>query len=453
MAVKIAESLGRMFYLVSPKDTTFATLQEVPMYVGEATPWLLIFALLELLYHAVKDRGVGLTRHTGRYSQAKYRMNDTVASLGLGAIQQMARFFFGSLQMVTYNYIWDNYKTESVAFDEFKVSTCEIYNIAAGFRQSLIQTYSFTFLFNLPLAFVFSPAQYLVHSQFNLLFQVWLHTDIVPRLGWIEYIFNTPSSHRVHHGRNRYCIDKNYGGTLIIWDHMFGTYASERLYPDVVATKEEEEPVSYGLTVPVNTFDPISIQFGHLVHIYRTILITPGFADKLKVVFYGPGWHPGVPRTGLLEEIPDIDVKNPPIKYDPKLPMLFNYYVALHALIASAMGSALLAGGYQVLPQWQTQALVVNTLVSFTTIGKVMDAKPNGLKLELVRTLATFFIAEFVAWSGYWDQTYWQRRGTLALAGTCLLSTVFLGWCIYRYGNNWTSLTPAVAKKNKVKTH
>lgn len=234
---------------------------------------------------------------------------------------------------------------------------------------------------------------------------------------------------------------------------MFGTYAGERLYPDVVATKEEEEPVSYGLTVPVNTFDPISIQFGHLVHIYRTILITPGFADKLKVVFYGPGWHPGVPRTGLLEEIPDIDVKNPPIKYDPKLPMLFNYYVALQALIASAMGSALLAGGYQVLPQWQTQVLAINTLVSFTTIGKVMDVKPNGLKLELVRTLATFFIAEFVARSGYWDQTYWQRRGTLALADTCLLSTVFLGWCVYKYGNNWTSLTPAVAKQDKVKTH
>lgn len=122
-AVKVAESLGRMFYLVSPKATTFATLDEVPMYVGEATPWLLIFALLELLYHAVKDRGVGLTRHTGSYSQAKYRMNDTIASLGLGAIQQMARFIFGSLQMVTYNYIWDNYKIETVAFDEFKVST------------------------------------------------------------------------------------------------------------------------------------------------------------------------------------------------------------------------------------------------------------------------------------------------------------------------------------------
>ncbi|KAG0030409.1 hypothetical protein BGZ81_002696 [Podila clonocystis] len=384
-AIKVAESLGRMFYLVSPKATTFATLDEVPMYVGEATPWLLIFALLELLFHAVKGRGVGLTRHTGRYSQAKYRMNDTIASLGLGAIQQMARFFFGSLQMVTYNYIWDNHKIESIVFDEFKVST------------------------------------------------------------WFGCFLAT--------GRNRYCIDKNYGGTLIIWDRMFGTYASERLYPDVVATKEEEEPVSYGLTVPVNTFDPISIQFGHLAHIYRTILITPGFTDKVKVVFYGPGWHPGVPRMGLLEEIPDIDVKNPPIKYDPKLPMLFNYHVALQALISSVMGSVLLAGGYQVLPQWQTQALVINTVVSFTTIGKIMDAKPNGLKLDLVRNLATFFIAEFVARSGYWEQSYWQRRGTLALADTYLLSSVFLGWCIYKYDNNWTSLTPAVVKKDKVKTH
>lgn len=122
-AIKVAESLGRMFYLVSPKATTFATVAEVPPYVADTTPWFIAFIFVELLYYTFKDKGVGLKPHEGKYSQAKYRMNDTIGSLSAGTIQQMSRFFLGSLQMVTYNYIWDNYRIESIAFDTFKVTT------------------------------------------------------------------------------------------------------------------------------------------------------------------------------------------------------------------------------------------------------------------------------------------------------------------------------------------
>lgn len=122
-AIKVAESLGRMFYLVSPKATTFATVAEVPPYVADTTPWFIAFIFAELLYYTIKDKGAGLKPHEGKYSQAKYRMNDTIGSLSAGTIQQMSRFFLGSLQMVTYNYIWDNYRIESIAFDTFKVTT------------------------------------------------------------------------------------------------------------------------------------------------------------------------------------------------------------------------------------------------------------------------------------------------------------------------------------------
>lgn len=122
-AIKVAESLGRMFYLVSPKATTFATVAEVPPYVADTTPWFIAFIAAELIYYTIKDKGVGLKRHEGKYDQARYRLNDTIGSLSAGMFQQMSRFFLGSLQMVTYNYIWDNYRIDSIAFDTFKVTT------------------------------------------------------------------------------------------------------------------------------------------------------------------------------------------------------------------------------------------------------------------------------------------------------------------------------------------
>jgi alkylglycerol monooxygenase len=84
----------------------------------------------------------------------------------------------------------------------------------------------------------------------NLLYQFWIHTDVISNLGPFEYILNTPSHHRVHHGRNPYCIDKNYGGVFIIWDRLFGTFAAER----------KNEEIAYGLIHPIKTFDPLETQ-------------------------------------------------------------------------------------------------------------------------------------------------------------------------------------------------
>jgi len=86
----------------------------------------------------------------------------------------------------------------------------------------------------------------------NLLYQFWIHTQVIGSLGPLEYILMTPSHHRVHHGRNPYCIDKNYGGVFVFWDMIFGTFAKER----------KDEEIAYGLVHPIQTYDPISIQVG-----------------------------------------------------------------------------------------------------------------------------------------------------------------------------------------------
>ncbi|XP_014671886.1 PREDICTED: alkylglycerol monooxygenase-like isoform X2 [Priapulus caudatus] len=194
----------------------------------------------------------------------------------------------------------------------------EEYNFTTALRQSVVQNYT-SIVFYLPLALAVPPPMYMVHSQFNLLYQFWIHTEIVHSLGPLEYILNTPSHHRVHHGRNRYCIDKNYGGTLIIWDRLFGTF-----------TPETEEVV-YGLTHPVASFDPNYIQWCHYMHILRMTWVTPGLLNKLWVLLKGPGWVPGKSRLGCIEDIPDVHA--PAEKYDPGVPAWCNLYCMLHMAI------------------------------------------------------------------------------------------------------------------------
>ena len=100
------------------------------------------------------------------------------------------------------------------------------------------------------MALVFPPSHFIVHYQINLLYQFWIHTEVIVDLGPLEWIFNTPSHHRVHHGATKYCIDKNYAGVLIIWDRIFGTFEKER----------RDEPMVYGLIDQVDSFNPLYLQ-------------------------------------------------------------------------------------------------------------------------------------------------------------------------------------------------
>src|SRR3989338_6177836 len=112
----------------------------------------------------------------------------------------------------------------------------EFYNLTTALRQSTFHGWV-NWIYYIPLALFFPPTLFLYHSQFNLLYQFWIHTETIPKLGFLEYFLNTPSQHRVHHGRGIWAIDKNYGGTLCIFDRLFGTFQEE---PD-------DEPVVYGL--------------------------------------------------------------------------------------------------------------------------------------------------------------------------------------------------------------
>jgi alkylglycerol monooxygenase len=104
-------------------------------------------------------------------------------------------------------------------------------------------------------------------------------------------------------------------GTLIIWDRMFGTFQEEK----------DDERVVYGLTHPLNTFDPFWVQFHHLIHVLRTAWTIPGLGNKLSVLFKGPGWAPGKPRLGDLRDVPAV--RYPHKYYDPKIPGILTAYI------------------------------------------------------------------------------------------------------------------------------
>jgi len=164
------------------------------------------------------------------------------------------------------------------------------FNLSTALRQPLLTPLTGP-LFWTPLPLIgFPPWMVLTAQAWSLLYQFWLHTEAVDRLGPLEWVMNTPSHHRVHHGNNVGYLDKNHGGIFIIWDRLFGTFAPET------------ERVVYGLTKDITTFHPLRIAFHELAAIGRDLSRAPGLSAKLGYVVAPPGWsHDGasVPRAKL----------------------------------------------------------------------------------------------------------------------------------------------------------
>ncbi|KAJ8318825.1 hypothetical protein KUTeg_003916, partial [Tegillarca granosa] len=191
----------------------------------------------------------------------------------------------------------------------------------------------------------------------------------IKTLGPLEYILNTPSHHRVHHGRNPYCIDKNYAGTLIIWDRLF-----------------EDEEVVYGLTHPINTFEPFEIQFGFLKYMSGVFREIKGWKHKLAVIFFGPGWSPGKPRTGDIEDIPKV--KAPHKQYHVQCPRWVNVYVAIHFLMVLLVFQEV---GARKAGMTQTSVLCFLVYIGFSLscFGRIFDQSSNSPYFEVMRLIIT----------------------------------------------------------------
>ena len=156
----------------------------------------------------------------------------------------------------------------------------EDYNLTVSLRLSIVEGL-FEWIFLIPMILIgFTPFQAVVGLILVAQFQTWIHTERIGKLGWLDEIFNTPSIHRVHHGSNNQYLDKNYGGVLIIWDKLFGTF------------QREEEKVIYGLTKNIDTNNPLKINFIEYKHIWSDVKKCKTIRDKMRIIFGGLVWRP-----------------------------------------------------------------------------------------------------------------------------------------------------------------
>ncbi|MGK0414714.1 MAG: sterol desaturase/sphingolipid hydroxylase (fatty acid hydroxylase superfamily) [Polaribacter sp.] len=154
------------------------------------------------------------------------------------------------------------------------------YNLSVSFRLSIIEGL-IEWIFLIPMILIgFSPFQAIVGLILVAQFQTWIHTERIGKLGWLDKVFNTPSVHRVHHGSNKKYLDKNYGGFLIIWDRIFGTY------------QKEEEQVIYGLTKDINTNNALLINFIEFKSIIKDLKKCKSWKDRFKITFGNLSWRP-----------------------------------------------------------------------------------------------------------------------------------------------------------------
>ncbi len=136
-----------------------------------------------------------------------------------------------------------------------------------------------SWLMYLPLVYLgFHPATVVTAFALSLVWQFWVHTDIIGKTGPLEWVLNTPSHHRVHHARNPIYLDKNYAGILIIWDRMFGSFQEER----------EEEPCDYGLVTPLHSLNPFVIAFHEWGNLIRDVRYANTWSERLRAAFGRP---------------------------------------------------------------------------------------------------------------------------------------------------------------------
>lgn len=273
-----------------------------------AVPFFLLAIGIELLWGWWKGRNT-------------YRLNDSFSSLMLGILSQAQKFLRLGIGGVVYGWIgagidhdfWreDLLITWIVAFILYDLCyywlhrlsherqilwaahvahhQSEEYNLSTALRQTSTG-FLLGWIFYIPMFLVGIPPEVMVTvGALNLIYQFWVHTRHIPELGWLEFLFVTPSNHRVHHAQNDQYVDKNYGGVFIVWDRLFGTYQRELPH----------EPCIYGIRGPLKSWNP----WHALTHIYRNML-----EDMRRVATWRERWQVVVARTGWQpESIPAAD--------------------------------------------------------------------------------------------------------------------------------------------------
>jgi sterol desaturase/sphingolipid hydroxylase (fatty acid hydroxylase superfamily) len=340
-----------------------------------------------------------------------YRLNDAITNISCGITQQVTGIFFKILTITAYQFVYEHFALFEILPTWYNLiilfilvdffyywahrksheinlfwgghvvhHQSEDYNFSVALRQGSFQIF-WTFFFYLPLAIIgFDTLSFVLMSGLVTVYQFWIHTETIGKLGPVEWIMNTPSHHRVHHGRNPKYIDKNHAGVFIIWDRMFGTF------------QVEEEKPTYGITKPTESWNPVWVNLQHYVEMAKGLKHMKGFKNKMNYVFNKPGWLPA--EMGGQMNIPEVNVVTDR-KYDKKASAKITLYAFLQYIII-LIGTAVFlfqAGNFNTLQQLLAVALII---MGVLTCGLLLEENKYAIPLEFFRLFITPITISFL---------------------------------------------------------
>jgi sterol desaturase/sphingolipid hydroxylase (fatty acid hydroxylase superfamily) len=342
-----------------------------------------------------------------------YRFSDSVADLGCGILDQVTDVFAKTLVFAGYLFLYGRFRFFSIPeasawtwaacfvsvdflyywFHRFGHEVgagwaahvvhhqSEEYNLTVALRQGAFQQF-FSWMFYLPLALLgFPPLVFLTCSAINTLYQFWIHTRLVGRLGPLEWVLNTPSHHRVHHGRNPKYIDKNHAGTFIVWDRLFGTFK-----------EEEEEPV-YGITTPLRTFDPVRAHFRQWRELFGLAASASRWADRLRVFTKPPGWRPA--ELGGFQAPTEVDRASYQ-RFEVPVSTRVKIYVLLQ-FVALNLFAAWFLQRQQALGTGLRVAFAIAIVWTVCSLAALLDRRRGAPTLEAIRAASMIVAAVYLA--------------------------------------------------------
>jgi len=387
---------------------------------GLAIPLFMVFMAIEYLFLKLKGRDL-------------HRYNDSITSLSMGMCLLISDALLKAYTFAIFIYLWENHRLFDLSAQDpttwilffFAVDLCyygfhriaheinvlwgahvghhqsEDYNLTTALRQSAFQ-YGFSWVFYLPLAILGCPPQvFLILFILLKMYQFWLHTQTIKNIPLIEGILSTPSSHRVHHAKNPMYIDRNYGGTLVIWDRLFGSWQ-----PELVS-----EPCHYGTTRPLDTLNPIKANFQHWSMLAKDSLRTRLWRHKIGLWFKPTGWRPQDCKNknsteGSLQKIGC----DPREKYDPQVSTGIKVYSGFSFLCNLAVITMFIF----LAPTLSAITLAIGTVIvvsGLVVIGDFLEGNKRFALLEVVRLPALLWLAS----------TLWFSTSTTQIIDTIVI--------------------------------
>lgn len=334
------------------------------------------------------------------------------------------QYFIGFITLDFYVYWWHRWRHEyNILWNEHVIHhSSEEYNLPVALRQTISDIVNPATFLLLPAAIFGVSLDVIVVLGVVMLFGgFWYHTQLIGKLGFLEKIIVTPSHHRIHHAINLIYIDKNYGGILIIWDKLFGTFQEE--LPDI-------KPV-YGITRPVSTWNPIKINFIHLTLLTKDAWRTTNVWDKFRIWFMPTGWRP----ADVAEKFPVhyINDTNKQEKYMPSVTIYLKVW-AWTQLSITFLLLLFLMSQIAVIPKTAVfvyASFIFLTVYSYTSL---MDRAKTGWLFELVRCAMAFAILYF--YGG------WFTLNNFLLYGSYILAIYFIASVFASIAFEYFEFTP-----------